>query len=46
MQELGLLGAFMQRPHSKLREIGGWFGRESVRSATSALCRRLTHSSR
>jgi len=31
MQELGLLGAFMQRPHQKLREIGGWFGRESVR---------------
>ncbi|MEO6743391.1 MAG: FAD-dependent oxidoreductase [Caldimonas sp.] len=31
MQELGLLDAFMQRPHQKLREIGGWFGRESVR---------------
>ena len=31
MQELGLLESFMQRPHQKLREIGGWFGRESVR---------------
>ena len=31
MQELGLLDAFMQRPHQKLREIGGWFGREAVR---------------
>ena len=31
MQELGLLDEFMQRPHQKLREIGGWFGRESVR---------------
>jgi len=31
MDELGLLGEFMKRPHQKLREIGGWFGRESVR---------------
>ena len=31
MQELGLLDKFMKRPHQKLREIGGWFGRESVR---------------
>src|SRR5689334_23149278 len=31
MDELGLLGDFLKRPHQKLREIGGWFGRRSVR---------------
>ena len=31
MEELGLLDEFMRRPHQKLRELGGWFGRESVR---------------
>jgi len=31
MEELGLLAEFMRRPHQKLRELSGWFGRESVR---------------
>ena len=31
MDELGLLDEFLKRPHQKLRELGGWFGREAVR---------------
>jgi 2-polyprenyl-6-methoxyphenol hydroxylase-like FAD-dependent oxidoreductase len=31
MDELGLLDEFLRRPHQKLRELGGWFGREAVR---------------
>jgi 2-polyprenyl-6-methoxyphenol hydroxylase-like FAD-dependent oxidoreductase len=30
MDELGLLDAFLQRPHQPLRRIGGWFGKEHV----------------
>ncbi|MBW8858040.1 MAG: FAD-dependent monooxygenase, partial [Bradyrhizobium sp.] len=31
MDELGLLDEFLKRPHQKLRELAGWFGREAVR---------------
>ncbi len=30
MDELGLLDAFLQRPHQPLRRIGGWFGGRHV----------------
>jgi len=30
MDELGLLDAFLERPHQPLRVIGGWFGKEHV----------------
>ncbi len=30
MDELGLLDAFLQRPHQRLEVIGGWFGKEHV----------------
>jgi 2-polyprenyl-6-methoxyphenol hydroxylase-like FAD-dependent oxidoreductase len=30
MDELGLLDAFLQRPHQKLEVIGGWFGKQHV----------------
>jgi 2-polyprenyl-6-methoxyphenol hydroxylase-like FAD-dependent oxidoreductase len=30
MDELGLLDAFLQRPHQKLERIGGWFGDRHV----------------
>jgi len=31
LDELGLLDAFLERPHSKLEVVGGWFGKEHVR---------------
>lgn len=31
LDELGLLDAFLQRPHQKLQRIEGWFGTERVR---------------
>ena len=30
MDELGLLDAFLQRPHQPLRKIGGWFGKHHI----------------
>ncbi len=30
MDELGLLDAFLQRPHQRLPLIGGWFGKEHI----------------
>jgi 2-polyprenyl-6-methoxyphenol hydroxylase-like FAD-dependent oxidoreductase len=30
MDELGLLDAFLQRPHQRLEKIGGWFGKEHI----------------
>jgi 2-polyprenyl-6-methoxyphenol hydroxylase-like FAD-dependent oxidoreductase len=30
MDELGLLDAFLQRPHQPLRKIGGWFGPQHI----------------
>ena len=30
MDELGLLDAFLRRPHQRLERIGGWFGQERV----------------
>ncbi|MEO8835480.1 MAG: FAD-dependent monooxygenase, partial [Caldimonas sp.] len=30
MDELGLLDAFLQRPHQRLQRIGGWFGQERI----------------
>jgi 2-polyprenyl-6-methoxyphenol hydroxylase-like FAD-dependent oxidoreductase len=30
MDELGLLDAFLRRPHQRLEVIGGWFGQERV----------------
>ena len=30
IDELGLLDAFLERPHQKLEVIGGWFGKEHV----------------
>ena len=30
MDELGLLDAFLERPHQRLEVIGGWFGSEHV----------------
>jgi 2-polyprenyl-6-methoxyphenol hydroxylase-like FAD-dependent oxidoreductase len=30
MDELGLLDAFLERPHQRLDVIGGWFGKEHV----------------
>ncbi len=30
MDELGLLDAFLMRPHQPLRKIGGWFGKEHI----------------
>src|SRR5438477_7489736 len=30
MDELGLLDAFLQRPHQRLEVIGGWFGDQHV----------------
>jgi 2-polyprenyl-6-methoxyphenol hydroxylase-like FAD-dependent oxidoreductase len=30
MDELGLLDAFLERPHQKLEVIGGWFGKRHV----------------
>ncbi len=30
MDELGLLDAFLERPHQRLEVVGGWFGREHV----------------
>jgi 2-polyprenyl-6-methoxyphenol hydroxylase-like FAD-dependent oxidoreductase len=30
MDELGLLDAFLERPHQRLERIGGWFGKEHV----------------
>ena len=30
MDELGLLDAFLQRPHQPLRRIGGWFGEQHI----------------
>jgi 2-polyprenyl-6-methoxyphenol hydroxylase-like FAD-dependent oxidoreductase len=30
MDELGLLDAFLERPHRKLEVLGGWFGKEHV----------------
>ena len=31
IDQLGLLDAFLQRPHRRLQRIGGWFGKEQVR---------------
>lgn len=31
LDELGLLDAFLKRPHQALRRIGGWFGTEHIR---------------
>ena len=33
LDELGLLDAFLQRPHQRLHKIEGWFGDEQVRLA-------------
>jgi len=30
MDELGLLDAFLERPHQRLEVVGGWFGQEHV----------------
>ena len=30
MDELGLLDAFLERPHQRLEKIGGWFGKERI----------------
>ena len=30
MDELGLLDAFLERPHQRLEVIGGWFGKEHI----------------
>jgi 2-polyprenyl-6-methoxyphenol hydroxylase-like FAD-dependent oxidoreductase len=30
MKELGLLDAFLERPHQKLRTLTGWFGKERI----------------
>ena len=30
MKELGLLDAFLERPHQKLRSLTGWFGNERI----------------
>jgi 2-polyprenyl-6-methoxyphenol hydroxylase-like FAD-dependent oxidoreductase len=30
LDELGLLDAFLERPHNKLEVVGGWFGKEHV----------------
>ncbi len=30
MDELGLLDAFLKRPHQRLEKIGGWFGKERI----------------
>ena len=30
MDELGLLDAFLQRPHQRLEVVGGWFGKEHI----------------
>ena len=30
MDELGLLDAFLERPHQRLEVVGGWFGKEHV----------------
>jgi 2-polyprenyl-6-methoxyphenol hydroxylase-like FAD-dependent oxidoreductase len=30
MDELGLLDAFLERPHQKLEVVGGWFGKDHV----------------
>ena len=33
MDELGLLDAFLERPHQRLEVVGGWFGKEHVQLA-------------
>src|SRR5262249_58324882 len=33
MDELGLLDAFLQRPHQRLKTLSGWFGTERVQLA-------------
>jgi 2-polyprenyl-6-methoxyphenol hydroxylase-like FAD-dependent oxidoreductase len=33
LDELGLLDAFLERPHQRLEAVGGWFGREHIQLA-------------
>ena len=47
MHELGLLDAFLQRPHSEVRTLAGQIRRRSrASSPTSRICRRAASSSR